>query len=212
MNLQEKILEAWKRWSPELLIFAIFLGFGFWINRGVELKGLYMDDLYLWSCYGDQSFTEYVFPMGSSRFRFLFYLASWLELFFIGGHVEWMVPFNIILNVGIAYSIYRMAVSFSNGRKIISFAAGILYLSSRMAYYQIGQFYGLMESLALWAALGVLWFLYRYVNEKRVGAFLMANVLYFAVCFIHRIRKKRRFARQQRRRRLIPVFRRACSL
>ena len=185
MNLQEKILEAWKRWSPELLIFAIFLGFGFWINRGVELKGLYMDDLYLWSCYGDQSFTEYVFPMGSSRFRFLFYLASWLELFFIGGHVEWMVPFNIILNVGIAYSIYRMAVSFSNGRKIISFAAGILYLSSRMAYYQIGQFYGLMESLALWAALGVLWFLYRYVNEKRVGAFLMANVLYFAVCFIH---------------------------
>ena len=185
MNLQEKILEAWKRWSPELLIFAIFLGFGFWINRGVELKGLYMDVLYLWSCYGDQSFTEYVFPMGSSRFRFLFYLASWLELFFIGGHVEWMVPFNIILNVGMAYSIYRMAVSFSNGRKIISFAAGILYLSSRMAYYQIGQFYGLMESLALWAALGVLWFLYRYVNEKRVGAFLMANVLYFAVCFIH---------------------------
>ncbi len=185
MNLQEKISEAWKRWSPELLIFALFLGFGFWINRGVELKGLYMDDLYLWSCYGDQSFTEYVFPMGSSRFRFLFYLASWLELFFIGGHVEWMVPFNIILNAGIAYSIYRMAVSFSDGRKIISFAAGILYLSSRMAYYQIGQFYGLMESLALWAALGMLYFLYRYVNEKKAGAFLMANVLYFAVSFIH---------------------------
>lgn len=185
MNLQEKTSEAWKRWSPELLIFALLLGFGFWINRGVELKGLYMDDLYLWSCYGDQSFTEYVFPMGSSRFRFLFYLASWLELFFIGGHVEWMVPFNIILNTGIAYSIYRMAVSFSDGRKILSFAAGILYLSSRMAYYQIGQFYGLMESLALWAALGMLWFLYRYVNEKKAGAFLAANVLYFVVSFIH---------------------------
>ncbi len=185
MNLQEKTSEAWKRWSPELLIFALLLGFGFWINRGVELKGLYMDDLYLWSCYGDQSFTEYVFPMGSSRFRFLFYLASWLELFFIGGHVEWMVPFNIILNAGIAYSIYRMAVSFSDGRKILSFAAGILYLSSRMAYYQIGQFYGLMESLALWAALGMLWFLYQYVNEKKAGAFLAANVLYFVVSFIH---------------------------
>ena len=76
MNLQEKTSEAWKRWSPELLIFALLLGFGFWINRGVELKGLYMDDLYLWSCYGDQSFTEYVFPMGSSRFRFLFILAG----------------------------------------------------------------------------------------------------------------------------------------
>ncbi len=69
--------------------------------------------------------------------------------------------------------------------KILSFAAGILYLSSRMAYYQIGQFYGLMESLALWAALGILWFLYRYVNEKKTGAFLAANVLYFVVSFIH---------------------------
>ena len=185
MNLQERISEGWKKWSAELLIFALFLGFGFFINRGVELKGLYMDDLYLWSCYRKQTFTEYVFPMGSSRFRFLFYLASWLELFFIGGHVEWMVPFNIILNTGIAYSIYRMAVSFSDGRKIISFAAGILYLSSRMAYYQIGQFYGLMESLALWAALGVLWFLYRYVNEKKTWTYIAANVMYFVVSFIH---------------------------
>ena len=76
MNLQEKILKVWRRWSPELLIFAIFLGFGFWINRGVELKGLYMDDLYLWSCYGNQSFTEYVFPRGSSRFRSLLAAAA----------------------------------------------------------------------------------------------------------------------------------------
>ena len=28
MNLQEKILKVWRRWSPELLIFSIFLGFG----------------------------------------------------------------------------------------------------------------------------------------------------------------------------------------
>ena len=85
MNLQEKILKVWRRVEPELSSSLIFLGFGFWINRGVKLKGLYMDDLYLWSCYRNQSFTEYVFPMGSSRFRFLFYLASLLaELFFIG--------------------------------------------------------------------------------------------------------------------------------
>lgn len=90
-----------------------------------------------------------------------------------------VVPFNIILNAGIAYSIYRMAVSFSDGRRIISFAVGILYLSSRMAYYQIGQFYGLMESLALWAALGILWFLYRYVNEKKNGGLSHGKPLVF---------------------------------
>ena len=43
MNLQEKTSEAWKRWSPELLIFALLLGFGFWINRGVELDSAVAD-------------------------------------------------------------------------------------------------------------------------------------------------------------------------
>ena len=92
------------------LIHILLLGFGFFINRGVELKGLYMDDLYLWSCYGEQSFREFVFPMGGTRFRFVFYLAAWLELFFLGNHVTWMVPFNIVLNSIIAWSLYRIFV------------------------------------------------------------------------------------------------------
>ena len=84
MELGEKLERGWRRSTESLLIFAVLLGFGFFINREVELKGLYMDDLYLWSCYGEQSFMEYVFPMGGSRFRFVFYLASWLELLFLG--------------------------------------------------------------------------------------------------------------------------------
>ena len=60
MELQGKLGEGLRRKTESLLIFAILLGFGFFVNRGVELKGLYMDDLYLWSCYGEQSFTEYV--------------------------------------------------------------------------------------------------------------------------------------------------------
>ena len=62
-----------------------------------------------------------------------------------------------------------MAVLIQRRAKDHKLRCGILYPSSRMAYYQIGQFYGLMESLALWAALGILWFLYRYVNEKKTG-------------------------------------------
>ena len=85
----------------------------------------------------------------------------------------------------IAWSLYRIFVKVSGGRKFVSLALAAAYLLSRMSYYQIGQFYGLMESLALWAALGILWFLYRYVNEKKTGAFLMANLLYFVVSFIH---------------------------
>ncbi len=184
MELHDRVAEEFDRRKEGLLIFAFLLGFGFFINQGVEIKGLYMDDLYLWSCYGEQSFREFVFPIGSTRFRFIFYLASWLELFFLGNHVTWMVPFNIILNSLIAFSIYCMAVRMSK-RKLVSLAAAAAYLLSRMSYYQIGQFYGLMESLGLWAALGILYFLYRYVNGKDTGAFLMANLLYFLASFIH---------------------------
>ncbi|MCI8453610.1 MAG: hypothetical protein HFE84_03215 [Lachnospiraceae bacterium] len=177
--------EEFERRKGEFLVFAILLGFGFFINRGVELKGLYMDDLYLWSCYGEQSFSEFVFPVGSSRFRFVFYLAAWLELLLLGNHITWMVPFNIILNALIAYTLYRIAMHLSKRRGLVSLALGLAYLLSRFAYYQIGQFYGLMESLGLWAALGLFYCLYRYGNERNTKAFLWGCFLYFLASFIH---------------------------
>lgn len=185
MEVLHRIAEEFEKRKDDLLVFALLLGFGFFINRGVELKGLYMDDLYLWSCYGEQSFREFVFPMGGTRFRFVFYLAAWLELFFLGNHVTWMVPFNIVLNSIIAWSLYRIFVKVSGGRKFVSLALAAAYLLSRMSYYQIGQFYGLMESLGLWAAVGLLYGVYVYVNEKRASAYFWANGLYFLASFIH---------------------------
>lgn len=185
MDLRERSAEEFEKRKEGLLVFAILLGFGFFINQGVELKGLYMDDLYLWSCYGEQSFREFVFPVGGTRFRFVFYLASWLELLLLGNHVSWMVPFNIVLNSMIAFSMYRIAVRFSGGRKLVSLSLAVAYLLSRMSYYQIGQFYGLMESLGLWAAVGFLYFVYRYANERKTGAYLGACLLYFLASFIH---------------------------
>ena len=96
MELRERIAEELDKWKEGLLVLVVLIGVGFFVNQGVELKGLYMDDLYLWSCYGEQSFTEFVFPKGGTRFRFVFYLASWLELCLLGNHVELMVPFNIV--------------------------------------------------------------------------------------------------------------------
>lgn len=185
MEIRSRLAEEYDKRKEGFLIFAILLGFGFFINRNVELKGLYMDDLYLWSCYENQTFREFVFPVGSTRFRFVFYLASWLELLLLGNHVELMVPFNIILNAGIAFTIFKIAMRMSGGRKIISLTSSAAYLLSRMSYYQIGQFYGLMESLGLWAALGLLYCVWRYANEKNTGAYLTANLLYFLASFIH---------------------------
>lgn len=185
MELRNRIAEEFDKMKEGLWVFAVLLGFGFFINQGVELKGLYMDDLYLWSCYGEQTFKEFVFPMGSTRFRFVFYLAAWLEMFLLGGRVELMVPFNIVLNALIAYSIYSISVRMSKGRKIVSILLAATYLMSRFSYYQIGQFYGLMESLGLWTALLMLYFTWRYTNEKNTGAYLIANLFYFMASFIH---------------------------
>ncbi len=161
--------------------------FAFWVNRGLEIRGLYMDDLYLWSCYGEQSFLEYVFPIGSTRFRFLYYLAAWLQLAVVGSHVTWFVPINILLNAGIAWTLYVMAKKFSRNA-CIGVLAAIAFLASRMAYYQIGQVYGLMESMALWMAIGILYLLCGYLHEQdelEKRQFYIASALYFGICFVH---------------------------
>ncbi|MCI9146794.1 MAG: hypothetical protein HFG73_00795 [Hungatella sp.] len=185
--MEKKRAGVWQyRWKDEVIIAGLLLAFGFFINAGIEIRGLFMDDLYLWSCYGEQTFREFVFPMGSTRFRFLYYLAAYVELGLIGSHVTWFVPVNIIVNSAIAYTLCRFARTLS-GNNIIGFISGFLYLLSRMSYYQISQVYGLMESLALWAAIGILYCLYKYINEpgQELKWFWMANGLYFAVCFIH---------------------------
>ncbi len=170
----------------DVIAISLLTGFAFFINRGIEIKGLYMDDLYLWSCYGEQSFFQYVFPIGSTRFRFLYYLAAWLELALIGPHVEWLVPINILLNGMLASFLYYLGRRMS-GRSILGFFGGVLFLLSRMSYYQIGQVYGLMETMALWMAVGIFYCLYRYLNEKQeaAGYFYGACWLYLGICFVH---------------------------
>ncbi len=185
--MEKKRAGVWQyRWKEEVIIAGLLLAFGFIINAGIQIRGLFMDDLYLWSCYGEQTFREFVFPLGSTRFRFLYNLAAYVQLGLVGSHVTWFVPINIILNSAIAYTICRFARTLS-GNTMIGFLTGFLYLLSRMSYYQISQVYGLMESLALWASIGILYCLYRYINEpgQELIWFRMANGLYFAVCFIH---------------------------
>lgn len=176
-----------KRKKDDVIVALLLTLFAFWVNRGMEIRGLYMDDLYLWSCYGEQSFLEYVFPVGSTRFRFLYYLAAWLQLALVGSHVEWFVPINIALNVGIAFTLYFMAKKFSRST-CIGALMGIAFLASRMAYYQIGQVYGLMETMALWMAIGILYLLCGYLNERdglEKRRFFIASGLYFGICFVH---------------------------
>ena len=178
-------MEKKYEWKDHVIFMGILLAMAVWVNRNIEIKGLYMDDLYFWSCYGEQGFLQYVFPLGSTRFRFLYYLAAWLEMAVVGNHVNWFVPFNILLNTAVAWSVYLIGRRLSRS-KGIGFLCGFMYLISRMAYYQIGQVLGLMETMALWMAIGILWYLYRYMNgEDGRKYYYLSCALYFGMCFVH---------------------------
>ena len=78
--------------------------------------------------------------MGGTRFRVLYNLVSWIEMALFGIHINWYVPFNIILNVGIAYTLYRMSRRFSHSI-YVGVLCAVIFLSSRMSYYQICLLY-----------------------------------------------------------------------
>ena len=85
-------------WKTEALVLILLTAFTFVINRHMEIKGLYMDDLYQWFCFNDNPFFAAVFTSGGTRFRALYNLAAWTEMKLFGTHVNWYVPFNIVLN------------------------------------------------------------------------------------------------------------------
>jgi len=145
---------------------AVLAVFAFYVNRGIVIKGLYMDDLYMWSCYGEQSFTEFVFPIGTSaRFRPVYWLATWLQMAIIGNHVHLFAAFNIVCNLLLAWSVYYIVTRMTDSI-FLSFAVSAAFLASRFAYYQIGQALGLMETLAQFFALWMLYELWRFMRAE----------------------------------------------
>ena len=167
----------------DLIFLAVIAAFAFWVNRNIVIKGLYMDDLYMWSCYGEQSLTEFVFPIGTStRFRPVYWFATYLQMMIVGNHITRFVTFNIIVNVITAYLLYHIARKLSRS-SLCALITGLCYLASRFAYYQIGQALGLMETMALFLATAMLWQLYRYMEEGR--GYWSALIIYFLLVFTH---------------------------
>ena len=153
-----------KRVLDIAMLFCIAV-FAFFINRDIEIKGLYMDDLYMWSCYGEQKFFEFVFPIGtSSRFRPVYWLFTYIQMAIIGDHVDWFAGFNIVCNIIVAYELFYICRKLSKSR-LLPFLSSLCYLASRFAYYQIGQALGLMETLAQFFALWILYLLFVYMNK-----------------------------------------------
>ena len=181
----------------EICMLILIAGFAFYVNRDIVIKGLYMDDLYMWSCYGEQSLSEFAFPIGTStRFRPVYWLATYLQMAVIGTHIDRFVAFNIVINIFVAYELFYMSKRLSKGLKAAALITALCYLASRFSYYQIGQALGLMETMALSMSLLVLYLLLKACglvpscNEKSMisldkGCFYGALTVYFFLVFVH---------------------------
>ncbi len=180
-------MERIKLGKTDTIVLLILIILTFAVNHHIELKGLYMDDLYLWSTYGEQGFLEYIFPVGSTRFRFVYYLIAWIEMTLVGSNVSMFLTINLMANIGLGFTLYKMAQAMSHSSYVSGICASV-FLLSRMSYYQISQVYGLMETVALFLALCILYFLYQYLTQKEVkgwNRYFLACSLYFVICFVH---------------------------
>lgn len=175
-----------KRGAQEyLLVFLAVLVFGLLIHAGIQVRGLYADDLYLYSCYGEYPLSYYLFPTGGQRFRFVFNLLAYPVMWLMNTHVSWIVTMNVVMNSLMALMVYHMAKRIG-GYKWMAAACAFAYMLSRFSYYQITLMYGMLETFSQAGALLVLYQLYLYFNEPDGGRhYEAASIICFFNSFIH---------------------------
>ena len=182
-------------WLYTAAALVLLLLFGLFINRHLDIRALYGDDLYLWSFYGCEDFWSFTFPkVTKGNFRPFYWAMSYLEFRLIGPHVHWYARFNVLLNVAISWVIYFFSRRLSRLTRVphgwllgqaVGLLTGMLYLQSHFAAYQIAQVLGLLESLALLLALLTLWGLFDYMEGRGTCAYLRACLCFFLVIFTH---------------------------
>lgn len=182
-------------WLYTAAALVLLLLFGLFINRHLDIRALYGDDLYLWSFYGCEDFWSFTFPkVTKGNFRPFYWAMSYLEFLLIGPHVHWYARFNVLLNVAISWVIYFFSRRLSRRTRVpqgvlpgqaVGLLTGMLYLQSHFAAYQIAQVLGLLESLALLLALLTLWGLFDYMEGRGTCAYLRACLCFFLVIFTH---------------------------
>lgn len=176
-------------------LFALIL-IGLFVNRNIQIRGLYGDDLYLWSYYGEENFWEFTFPLKTKgNFRPFYWAMSYLEFVIVGRHVNYYALFNTVINIAVAFMIYFFSLGFTKSLKLkgkemaagqlVSFFTAAMYLGSHFAGYQIGQVLGLLETMALALALSILYLLYEFSEAGHSIFYNLACLCYFLVLFTH---------------------------
>ena len=191
LQVEQEEKKIWGRTINILFLlfsFAALMAFAFYVNRHIHIKALYMDDLYYFSFFREQDFFSFSFPIGQAvRFRPVYWALSYIEMVFVGNDPNRYWYFNVVQNGLLSFFLCFFSWKASQGKKILSFFMGILFLSSHFAYYQIGQALGTLESLALGFSLITLYFLYQELNEDKhfKRNLALSHLFFFLTVFTH---------------------------
>lgn len=172
-----------------ILIFAALLAVGFYINRNIVLKALYMDDLYAWSWIPETDFFSFCFKFydNSTRYRPFYYVLQYIVFKFVGTNVNMYVPVNIILHTIVGFFVYYFCKKLNAGI-FISFLLSLIYEVSHFSYYQIGQAIGIIETEAQLFALIILFLTFLYIenNDKKSDLlYFFILIMLFVLAFTH---------------------------
>ena len=169
--------------------FILFTLFAFCINRGIPIKALYMDDLYMWSWYAEsKDIVKFCTEGITERYRPVYWIFCYIESVLVGNKPIVYFYINIITNSLIALFIYYFAKKLYNNF-FIAALSGVLYLVSHFSYYHIGQVMGILENLCMIFALLFLYFTVKYLNcdikEKSNLYFAVILIIYVLASFTH---------------------------
>ena len=180
-----------------LIAFIVLITICFIVNKGIVLKGLFMDDLYSWSWFRGINIFEYAFKFyeGSSKYRPFYEALQYIIHALVDTAPTRYTFINKILNSLTGLFIYFFSRKLKSG-KLTSILISTLYIVGHYAYYQIGQAIGVLETASLTFSIITLYYAVKLTglinedNKKRtlkelnLNAYIMF-LFYFITVFTH---------------------------
>jgi hypothetical protein len=168
-----------------LLLYIIIIALvNYVINADILIKSLYNDDLFLWNEYIKDSFLEFVFSLSANKFRPVFNIMIYGVFSIVGTKIAVIGVVNLVLACIIAIVLFYMIDQIINN-ELIGLMGAILFLLSRFSYYNINQVLGIMEAMALLMSILMLYFIYKYINQKNAKYYFIAFYIYFFIPYVH---------------------------
>ncbi|MCA1825609.1 MAG: hypothetical protein ABR567_07200 [Myxococcales bacterium] len=167
--------------APSILI-ALNVGW-FHVIRYDVLMG---DDVYLYDAFSHGSFVDTCLTgRGGAKYRPVYFTLEWLITHAVGPHYASYVWVNIGFSILLSFVVFLLARWLARGNDLVGLGAGILFVTSRFAWYEVAQVLGLMEALAVLWTLAMVYFAFRFVRAERLRDALGMCAAYFLAAFTH---------------------------